>query len=1034
MTLSLWLFPCLLCSVSALWFDQHGFSQSLNKAMRKVTQLLDNQKFPQLAETVDHEYEDKYELAEFLVKSGSIATSNALLELGLKFEDLKTIVSWAEKKSVTLKFQSEQTCAYSHSKTYDEESSVKKVEKKTKKSRWTSAEETVTQTIVNTITDHYWAFKQTHKIVVCRGVGSRNEDCIELSHNSNSMELKTKSETASPRTLGLVVLPPREVDVTPLLQTLLLRDGEVIDSSFTIDRNASSCKTPSRNAEVDAIMRQYTDLHQWAEGVSDYFLYDQLPLSTQQNAKANALTAANIFNPVIPLFVDCSDIDTDQKNDEVPSICVSSGSVTMSDATMKTLLGEQVRTLQQVKHDVAEMFDCASIMAAVSGNSGEGRSSWCNVAISPDTAAMIVSLLHLRELSYRVHSSILYVEDMLRKQLSTAIGKEVTSDDLTAYMTYHNQKLFKRDYHPQQMTHAVRRSSAHSPEGRISIEGGASLGSRAAGGKALEAPVYVVSKSVRFGDSVSNSSSGDGAVAVVDESVGPVSMAIDASTEVTLAGERYVHAHLQHIFSSKAQPDSHIPLYLTAQARQFSSFIVLIGRVPSATSFDPLFGVIVKNKDELRIPLDVAVIPSAEEFRDAIASLSPEQQQFAKAFRKLQLQSTLFGICVVQIKPQMEKVLNLPPDSLTKEIELTEHLMEMFIKYQIPPDMLSFEGDMEPPTGDGGRGLSSKAAALSEVKANVAAIQDMIGRAKEKEINEKEQVDAMNRPPPSRFTQPSGVPTHTATNVNFMTGSASVTAAASMESDYGDVSLSSGDSAAGSVRLRGRGRPQVRELSGEPSGQPSSAPTVISTAHSNFQPGSRSTGNRASEADTSSESQSASTRTISSGSSAGGGGLDVTALPSLLANRFEEFGHDSVIRPAIITAGSLWQMKSQAKLLGGSTTRALDAENQRSEKLQAFGLLDALTKSGAVSIHDSTLHVVISSAHIFDRSVIDTIIQDNIDPIEKLEQSTLIMASTVHEIPASELVEDGQLQRLAQVSPGILGAGSADGALTTDEK
>lgn len=79
--------------------------------------------------------------------------------------------------------------------------------------------------------------------------------------------------------------------------------------------------------------------------------------------------------------------------------------------------------------------------------------------------------------------------------------------------------------------------------------------------------------------------------------------------------------------------------------------------------------------------------------------------RFAKAFRSMQLSSTLFGIAVIQIKPQLEKVLNvrlpvlptltcqLPADSLTKELELTQDLLKLFMKYQIPSDLLSYSPD-----------------------------------------------------------------------------------------------------------------------------------------------------------------------------------------------------------------------------------------------------------------------------------------------------------------------------------------------------
>ena len=53
-------------------------------------------------------------------------------------------------------------------------------------------------------------------------------------------------------------------------------------------------------------------------------------------------------------------------------------------------------------------------------------------------------------------------------------------------------------------------------------------------------------------------------------------------------------------------------------------------------------------------------IPAPAEFRDAIESLSPEQQRFAKAYRCMQLAGTLFAVAVVQIKPQLERLLGLP--------------------------------------------------------------------------------------------------------------------------------------------------------------------------------------------------------------------------------------------------------------------------------------------------------------------------------------------------------------------------------------
>ena len=49
------------------------------------------------------------------------------------------------------------------------------------------------------------------------------------------------------------------------------------------------------------------------------------------------------------------------------------------------------------------------------------------------------------------------------------------------------------------------------------------------------------------------------------------------------------------------------------------------------------------------------------------------------------------SLAVIQLKPALEKVLNLAPDSLTKQIKLTQDLLELFIDYQIPSDLLCFD-------------------------------------------------------------------------------------------------------------------------------------------------------------------------------------------------------------------------------------------------------------------------------------------------------------------------------------------------------
>ena len=250
---------------------------------------------------------------------------------------------------------------------------------------------------------------------------------------------------------------------------------------------------------------------------------------------------------------------------------------------------------------------------------------------------------------------------------------------------YHNRELFAEPYAPEAFTYAVRRNADTSPEGTVAIE--ATYGG--AGGDPV--PIRTLTNHISHGVATGNNESSTVSVPFL------MDFRLDTATNIRFSGDKYLHAWVHHQFSGEglfsSLMSSNEQIHLVANARQFSSFILIIGRITSDHSIEPSHAVIVKDKDYLRIPLNMEVIPTAQEFRDATVSLSPEQQSFAKAFRKLQLSNSIFALVVVQIKPQLEKVLNLPPDSLIKEIKLTQDLMELFIDYQIPTDLLAFSGD-----------------------------------------------------------------------------------------------------------------------------------------------------------------------------------------------------------------------------------------------------------------------------------------------------------------------------------------------------
>merc|ERR1712039_995444 len=147
---------------------------------------------------------------------------------------------------------------------------------------------------------------------------------------------------------------------------------------------------------------------------------------------------------------------------------------------------------------------------------------------------------------------------------------------------------------------------------------------------------------------------------------------------------------------------------------------------------------------------------------------------------------------------------------------------------------------------------------------------------------------------------------------------------------------------------------------------------------------------------------------------------DYTQVPRDLDRRFEELDVGRSLRPTIINPSQVWTKKAQKALLAKPTSTTVTADEQKKEKDAAFDLLDALTKSGALPIEDASLHIVVAATHCFDKSVTDTVVQNNCNPIDFVERSTLVMASTVHQLPPAALMQESQLDRVSETSPMLL--------------
>lgn len=65
--------------------------------------------------------------------------------------------------------------------------------------------------------------------------------------------------------------------------------------------------------------------------------------------------------------------------------------------------------------------------------------------------------------------------------------------------------------------------------------------------------------------------------------------------------------------------------------------MLVLGTIGTSQSFQPKRAIILKNKDDVMIPLILEQIPTPKQFRDAIESLSPEQQRYGSILPHLSL-------------------------------------------------------------------------------------------------------------------------------------------------------------------------------------------------------------------------------------------------------------------------------------------------------------------------------------------------------------------------------------------------------------
>lgn len=893
--------------------------------MKTVEKILSNARNPLVASPDhDHTYDDKFALSEFLSKVALASFFNTFERLGLDKTTLGHLVSAvSNEKSVTLRFASSEKCEFIREDTIEVVSPQKLVEEHKTFGVPHGDSTTATSTkIVTHVKQYHWKMDVEYSMYVYTGTNSKADGDISKVLISRNPSCEIITRGSKTAPIPSSVMnKPIDVSLTWMLQRV---SAEALNVDFKIDREESSCRTPRHNDETHDAWTHFRAIRNWCTYVNSYFIRME-----KQVASGNGLLKEPAVGNVGLFAINGDEIFVPVlplfESIQDTSASPTSTSPLLKAGDVDVFLAEQCRTMSEQIEIISSQF-------------------------SPSSEALIVLLnAHMKSISDLWQNGIIHIEDMLYKQLNDAIGKFINSKDLNEFVRFHNQRLFLDSYAPEPFCYAIRQQG-HYPDGIISIED-----------KANE-------NALTFTRKLENKGTHN-----------PMYIPINSATSVELKGDMYLHAWMLQKFENKPS------FTLSSRARQFSSFLLLIGKLSGPNSFEPQHGIILQNKDEILIPLLLDEMPSPQEFKDAIASLSPEQQQFARSFRNMKLSSSVFGVCVIQLKPQLEILLGLPDKSLTKEIRLTQDLLSLFIDYQIPSDLLSFDGPDE-------LDFSEK---VGVVKGYTKDINDMIKGTKDEELaNAKLEADMHEQSQLRNRKAGMGCGLQSmGYERDIVFGSASSVQPMCMPDSFGDSGAAPSPF----------GTASNEASKSSPSSITCNNVPVLSVVNNL-------------EGKLPAVSDMMNKLILDN---------DLTMVPKQLDTQFEKFGNDEkyggALRSTVIKTGECWTKKSKQNILSKPESTFLKLKEHKEEKDKALDLLDALSRSGSLPIKCAELHVVIASTHCFDKSVVNTVVQDNINPIEKIERSSLLVASVIHGVDVGELIRDKtQLSHIIETSPYLL--------------
>ena len=236
-------------------YIEQRFTGQVEEAISQLRYVLHSSKRPALPRDVPHAYCDKYALAESTINTSIVATVTVLEALGLDEPKLRALIErHADGQHLELRLRTTETCAF-----------LKEVRRSVfgpsvvSKTLGVSTE-TKTKTDVK---EYFWRFTSTWAVLVVPA--NDDQSAVVLDERVGSCVLCSGSMSPPHRESAAETIG---CDVTWLVAQLAPTSLGV---RFAIDRASDRCRTPRRNAEVDAALSAYQELHSWCARVEAHF-------------------------------------------------------------------------------------------------------------------------------------------------------------------------------------------------------------------------------------------------------------------------------------------------------------------------------------------------------------------------------------------------------------------------------------------------------------------------------------------------------------------------------------------------------------------------------------------------------------------------------------------------------------------------------------------------------------------------------------------------------------------------------------------